>query len=180
MKTHKKLHESKEVANRHIAKIKERGGNVKQSIKDGKILLEYSFKNEIVVYHGTDVLFKKFDKTKATDGNYSDGFYFTNKIEKAKEYGKVILKCRLFGDNILIIDNDTTTLKFINDVFSITGIKYDNNRKAWFGLKRELVSDNYKNILEEMGYDLIIANTIYQTEYVVFNNKNVDIISVLS
>lgn len=43
MKTYKKLHESKEVANIHIAKIKERGGNVKQSIKDGKILLEYSF-----------------------------------------------------------------------------------------------------------------------------------------
>lgn len=43
MKTYKKLHESKEVANIHIAKIKERGGNVKQSIKEGKILLEYSF-----------------------------------------------------------------------------------------------------------------------------------------
>jgi len=43
LKTYKKLHESKEVANIHIAKIKERGGNVKQSIKEGKILLEYSF-----------------------------------------------------------------------------------------------------------------------------------------
>lgn len=39
MKTYKKLHESKEVA-------KERGGNVKQSVKNGKILLEYSFPNE--------------------------------------------------------------------------------------------------------------------------------------
>jgi len=32
MKTYKNLHESKEVANIHIAKIKERGGNVKQSV----------------------------------------------------------------------------------------------------------------------------------------------------
>ena len=45
MKTYKKLHESKEVANIHIAKIKERGGKVKQSIQNGKILLEYSFPN---------------------------------------------------------------------------------------------------------------------------------------
>lgn len=43
MKTYKKLHESKEVANIHIAKIKERGGEVKQSVQNGKILLEYSF-----------------------------------------------------------------------------------------------------------------------------------------
>lgn len=46
MKTYKKLHESKEIANIHIAKIKERGGEVRQSIKEGKILLEYSFPNE--------------------------------------------------------------------------------------------------------------------------------------
>jgi len=45
MKTYKKLHESKEVAIKHIAKIKERGGNVKQSVQNGKILLEYSFPN---------------------------------------------------------------------------------------------------------------------------------------
>lgn len=46
MKTYKRLHESKEVANIHIAKIKEREGNVKQSIWNGKILLEYSFPNK--------------------------------------------------------------------------------------------------------------------------------------
>ena len=40
MKTYKKLHESKEVANIHIAKIIKRGGKVKQSIKEGKILLK--------------------------------------------------------------------------------------------------------------------------------------------
>ena len=43
MKKYKKLHESKEVANIHIAKIKARGGEVKQSIQNGKVLLEYSF-----------------------------------------------------------------------------------------------------------------------------------------
>ena len=45
MKIYKKIHESKEVAIKHISKIKERGGNVKQSVNNGKILLEYSFPN---------------------------------------------------------------------------------------------------------------------------------------
>ena len=43
MATYKQLHESKDVAKIHIAKIKERGGKVKQSVVNGKILLEYSF-----------------------------------------------------------------------------------------------------------------------------------------
>ncbi len=49
MKTYKKFHESKELANIHIAIIKARGGEVKQSIQDGKILLEYSFPSEDIV-----------------------------------------------------------------------------------------------------------------------------------
>jgi hypothetical protein len=57
MKTYKKLHESKEVANIHIAKIKERGGNVKQSVQNGKILLEYSFSDE-AQNELTDAIFK--------------------------------------------------------------------------------------------------------------------------
>jgi hypothetical protein len=58
MKIYKKLHESKEVANIHIAKIKERGGNVKQFVQNGKILLEYSFlnNNEIILKNNSDEL----------------------------------------------------------------------------------------------------------------------------
>ena len=133
-----------------------------------------------IVYHGTNKLFDKFDKSKVVDGNYSDGFYFTNKIEKAKEYGSVVLKCNIFGNNVLVIDNETKTDKFINDVFKITKIKYDNNRKAWYGIRRELKSNDFKNLLENMGYDLIIAKTHYQIEYVLFNNKNINIIGVIS
>ena len=64
MKTYKKLHESKEVANIHIAKIKERGGNVKQSIKEGKILLEYSFADEIMSKYNLSYIKKISDKAK--------------------------------------------------------------------------------------------------------------------
>ena len=44
---YKKLHESEEAANSHIAKIKKRGGSVIQYVKNGKILLEYSFTDKI-------------------------------------------------------------------------------------------------------------------------------------
>ena len=43
MKYYERLHESQEIANQHIAKIKARGGDVKQIKKGEKILLEYTF-----------------------------------------------------------------------------------------------------------------------------------------
>lgn len=46
MKTYKKTHENKQIADAHIAKIKERGGIVTQTVKNGKILVEYSFPNQ--------------------------------------------------------------------------------------------------------------------------------------
>jgi len=67
MKTYKKLHESKEVANNHIAKIKERGGNVKQSVQNGKILLEYSFPN--------GYSFVGYRSKKSGQGTFGDWYY---------------------------------------------------------------------------------------------------------
>lgn len=46
MKKYTKLHENEKVAHEHISKINARGGNVEKSIKNGKILLEYSFQTE--------------------------------------------------------------------------------------------------------------------------------------
>lgn len=61
---YKKIHESKEVANKHIAKIKERGGSVKQTIQNGKILLEYSFDDEISSKYGFSYSKRISDKGK--------------------------------------------------------------------------------------------------------------------
>lgn len=72
MKTYKKLHESKEVANFHIAKIKERGGNVKQSVQNGKILLEYSFANE-EQNELTDAIFKTINEMDTTACEINEG-----------------------------------------------------------------------------------------------------------
>lgn len=112
MKTYKKLHESKEVANIHIAKIIKRGGKVKQSIKEGKILLEYNFQNdkkfngdaitkEIVAYHRSPKKFYKFNTSNISVNSNRQrsgyGLYFSN-IKPSKEYGEYLYKVKLFKD----------------------------------------------------------------------------------
>ena len=112
MKTYKKLHESKEVANIHIAKIVKRGGKVKQSIKEGKILLEYNFQNAkkfnddaitegIVAYHRSSTKFYKFNTSNISVNSNRQrsgyGLYFSN-IKPGKEYGEYLYKVKLFKD----------------------------------------------------------------------------------
>ena len=50
MKTYRKLHESKEVANIHIAKLEKSGANVRKTYyNDGKTLLQYAFFDDELV-----------------------------------------------------------------------------------------------------------------------------------
>lgn len=94
MKTYKKLHESKEVANNHIAKIKERGGNVKQSVQNGNILLEYSFNNsnEIIIRNNSDELTIKKPFSTIVDlilyYDKSDKFYIGTAVIDNKEIAR--------------------------------------------------------------------------------------------
>lgn len=113
MKTYKKLHESKEVASIHIAKIKERGGNVNQSIKDGKILLEYSFNNsnEIIIWDNSDELtIKKSFSTIVHLLLYydkSDKFYIGTAVIDNKEIARATFEYSKklggwFGNDIVV------------------------------------------------------------------------------
>jgi hypothetical protein len=86
MKIYKKLHESKEVANIHIAIIKELGGNIKQSVKNGKILLEYNFPNTKTFIGYRNI--KSKDK-----GKY--GTFYNVKKPKHYETRQVELTCEL-------------------------------------------------------------------------------------
>ena len=52
----------------------------------------------IVVYHGTNAHFKRFDASymgQTDDGFYGQGFYFTEEIDDAKDYGNVIMEAYL-------------------------------------------------------------------------------------
>ena len=114
MKTYKKLHESKEVANIHIAKIKERGGNVNQSIKDGKILLEYSFPNSnetIILNNNEELTTKKHFSTNIDLILYYDkidNFYVGTAVVNNKEIARATFEYSKklggwFGNDINVV-----------------------------------------------------------------------------
>ena len=109
MKTYKKLHESKEVAIKHIAKIKERGGNVKQSVQNGKILLEYSFPDGNIWYHGSNNPLNLSINTKP--------IFFTKDIEYAKEYGSKIFKYKVDFDKLFDTSKDENAVEIYNKYF---------------------------------------------------------------
>ena len=79
---YKKLHESKEAANSHIAKIKARDGEVKQSVQNGKILLEYSFPSESKYVPNSDSFPLKGQVVKAGDVDYDMVSYFARTNRK--------------------------------------------------------------------------------------------------
>ncbi len=71
MKTYKKLHESKEVANIHIAKLEKSGANVRKTYyNDGKTLLQYAFFDDNLVGK-TIILLKEILLLQETE--YSNG-----------------------------------------------------------------------------------------------------------
>jgi hypothetical protein len=185
MKTYKKLHESKEVANIHIAKIKERGGNVKQSIKEGKILLEYSFKNSqiFIGFHGGSN-FNSFEYSQiGTAKNeliFGNGFYFTSEKEMAEnfafkqDYGYVYT-CEINAKNPLILtekeiykklfqflegsDDENAFFKNISKKHDVLVVK---DRKFGGGMK---FSTEYNGFTEYVVYDKNTIKIINKERY---------------
>lgn len=103
MKNYKKTHENKEVANIHIAKIKAKGGEVKQSIQNGKILLEYSFTSEYVKNNDSFPKINQVVKINDVDYDMMSFFSRTNKeLEvKLKNGDKVLASVgQFYGDLI--------------------------------------------------------------------------------
>jgi len=89
MKIYKKLHDSKEVANIHIEKIKKSGGKVKQSMENGKILLEYYFEDDksdvpSIIPNNKTVTFK--DKVYFSEREYADSGIIKGYDARSKMY----------------------------------------------------------------------------------------------
>jgi hypothetical protein len=109
MKKYRKLHESKEVANIHIVKIKANGGEVKQSVQSGKILLEYSFASEDIWYHGAE---RPLDLTSNTKP-----IFFTKDKNYAKEYGSKIFTYNVVFNKLFDTSIDESAVKIYNNKF---------------------------------------------------------------
>jgi len=111
MKKYQRLQESKEVASKHIAKIKERGGEVNQSTKDGKILLEYSFPD------GKSFIGYRNVKSK-DEGEY--GTFYNIKKPKFYETKEVTL---IFKNPLIVADRD---------VYNFEGLSLEYLFWKWF------------------------------------------------
>jgi len=146
MKTFKKIHESKDIANKHILKIKKRGGTVKKTVENGKIILEYFFENKYVGYRA---------KGSNPIGKY--GTFYTFKDQNYRETFKNEIEFK----NPLILTND--------DVAQFEGLPLEFLLYKWFpdyDIKRNADNLNIetgemidKLITEETkkrGYDAII------------------------
>lgn len=144
MKKYKKLHESKEVANKHIAKIKERGGNVKQSVQNGKILLEYNFPSDDNLNLIGDIpkfisplIFDFVSYCRNIIGLNSDVITINFKQVKKNEIGFVNFSKIVNGKNEIIIDKNANykiLLQYISH--ELTHIKQINNKEL-------LIKDGY-------------------------------------
>lgn len=118
----------------------------------------YKFTNEpIVVYHGTDSEFSAFDldKTDAREkGWFGKGFYFSSNEEMAKGYGKNV------KPYFLKLSNPFQFWGHQKDFADSFGVDYHKDYERY--------SETIREKLIELGYDGVIAHSVWGLEYVAF------------
>jgi hypothetical protein len=141
--------------------------------------------NLLTLYHGTKSDFNIFENKKSGDNyegwSYSGkGFYFTDSVEEAKEFGDYSLgdKETQIKEVYLNITNPFDTSKVYKDVFEDLAKKYDiedqflsrgDNLLRWFRINKI----NASEVLKEYGFDGVMDFG----HYLVYDSsqiKNVD------
>ncbi len=169
-KTFKKIHESKEVANKHILKIKKRGGSVKKTVKNGKIILEYSFneKKENIWYHGSDNKISKLLPSEDLKLDYKteNGAWLTSDKHQAGFYGKYISEFDVSKLRILDM-SDKNKMRFV--VEYMVSIGSDKNRIIQSIKLENEFKDVYDYVLDfavdEKGYDAVKLKGEFEKGY---------------
>ena len=161
MKIFKKIHESKDVANKHILKIKKRGGTVKKTVKNGKIVLEYSFINEDnknIWYHGSDNEINKLLPSEKIKLDYKteNGAWLTSDKHQAGFYGKYISEFDVSKLKILDMSSKNK-MRFVVEYMVLIGSDKDSIIQS-IKLEKEF-KDVYDYVLDfavdEKGYDAV-------------------------
>ena len=101
----------------------------------------------MVVYHGTNAEFTAFDKRKAKNGVFGKGFYFTPSKGRAKAYGSA---------KILETYLNIRTPYMVTDSLGFTSEDYQSMQKQ-IGVQDKITDQNVAKILQQKGYDGIIA-----------------------
>lgn len=106
----------------------------------------------MIVYHGTNIEFNKFNYTKARNGWLSTGFYFTDDRIYAKDYGNKIISVFLSLRNPFVIEGDIQvgdgSIKWAKTVKEQINEKYP--------LTKEMDWKDVSNFLKTKGHDGII------------------------
>ena len=131
-----------------IAKSKEALENFYRWFGDSKVVDEQG--RPLVVYHGTDVEFSVFDKTKADSSVGLPAFYFSSSEQYSREYGNIIMPVYLKAENVFDIGKD------IPD--------------GWYELK---TNEERVDLLKKQGYDGVFDYNAGATEYAVFNPNQI-------
>ena len=99
----------------------------------------------MLVYHGSDVKFDKFNIDKQKNGWLGRGFYFTNDKNSTKEYGRFTMKMFLNIRNPFNVKGQEP-----NDVYHEIKTKYTEESKE------DIIND--PSMLKGKGHDGIIFN----------------------
>lgn len=117
----------------------------------------------LVLYHGTDKNFDKFDNEKQKGGTLGKGFYFSSSYELAKNVKKnaIVKSVYLSLQNPIIIPKNKIWLTVV-----LEKIPEFKNAKT---------REEMQKIIKDAGYDGFIWNHSNNTEYVVFDNSQIKI-----
>ena len=165
-----------------IEKLLSREGNplsfLFESTETSKVVDEFG--EPLTVYHGTNAEFDEFTiaGTKTDDGMYGHGYYFTDEYSSGK-YGKYKISANLVIDNPLILnDSAQSWMREINgipeakDLEDLREIEKLPNYKKHYSAKeitREIINQGYDGVI-------VYPSNHAETEYVVFDNKQIKII----
>ena len=142
---------------------------------NGKYELEENFNtNSIIVYHGSNAKFNKFDLKyfgRTDDGMWGKGIYFISDKRVAQSFGSDYLyTCKLKLNKPYIIDMSTV----------------GNNEDSEDSSKYYSLTNRNNDVLKRKGYDSIIVKdelwegsfTTRANEYIVFDPSDIEIIDV--
>ena len=165
MKTYKKLHESKEVANIHI---KAKGGEVKQSVQNGKILLEYSF--PLIVYRT-----EKAHSSYKGMSVWGDGLYFGLNKETVAE-----MTTNPHSEYHEEPDYDSVKEYVIPSIIKLKKIDLANMDNRKFNSMPK--GNELKNLIIKQGYDGVILLTDDDLNYggdqlILYTKKAINMVS---
>ena len=132
--------------------------------------------NPIVCYHGSRSIFNIFKQSAEykhglSYGALGNGFYFSDRLDDAQEYGSKIYKCYL-----KIVNPYTNILRPKDYYAEKHNIKYPKSFSDLSGKYpeySEITDEQITDFLISEGFDGIISNKLGSTEYVYFNSNQI-------